>query len=120
MLVHIYDKDTFLYQGSREARLDQLETIKQEKKFMLNLVMLRLQNYLNIKEGQTPIYNFANDSWGVCTSYVGCYLVNTKSGRISKITNNRPIRSFEFVITEEDEYNKLMKEPDRYRLENKN
>lgn len=118
MLVHLYDKDTFLYQGSREARLDQLETIKQGKEVYAKPRYATFAELPECKEGQTPIYNLAEDSWGVCTSYIGCYLVNTKSGRISKITNNRPIRSFEFVITE-DEYNKLLKEPDRYRLENK-
>lgn len=115
MLVHLYDKDTFLYQGSREARLDQLETIKQGKEVYAKPRYATFAELPECKEGQTPIYNFAEDNWGVCTSYIGCYLVNTKSGRVSKITANRPIRSFEFVITAE-QYDNWVKEPDRYKV----
>ena len=113
MLVHLYDKDTFLYVGSREAQLDQLESIKKKKEVYAKPRYSTFAELPECPEGKTPIYNVADDSWGLVTSYIGSYLVNTRNGKITKITGNRPIRSYEFVISAE-KYEDMVANPDKY------
>lgn len=115
MKVYLYNKDTKIYEGEREARLDILETQKQGKEVYakpLNATFTAPPEYEN---GTIPRYIEKVDNWTIVTSNVGNYVINTRINAISRIIEDRPIRSYEVIITEE-EYNRMKEEPNKFKL----
>ena len=112
MKVYLYNKETKLYEGCREARLDVLETEKQGSPVYAKPINGTFVEP-NEVNGMIARYNSEKDSWDIITSNVGMYVVNTKMNVISKVDTERPIRSYEIVISEE-QYKKIKAEPDKY------
>jgi len=115
MKVYLYNKNTKIYEGEREARLDVLETQKQGKEVYAKPFNATFTAPPEYENGTVPLYNSKTDDWTIIVSNVGNYVINTRINAISKITEDRPIRSYEIVITEE-QYRDIKEEPDKFKL----
>ena len=107
-----------MYEGEREARLDVLETEKQGQEVYAKPINATFTVLPELKKGQAAKYDTVNDSWTVVTSNVGKYVINTKLNGISKVVEDRPIRSYEILITEEQYYD-MMANPNKYEISDK-
>lgn len=117
MKVYFYDKETFKYAGSRDAVLDVLESQKEGKDVYAlpanaTFVEPPETNFL-----QVAVFNKQAQSWSVTASNVGNYVLNTKTGKITKIFSERPIRTYEVVLTKE-QYNDVINNPIKYEIIN--
>lgn len=115
MQVYLYNKETLIYEGEREARLDVLETKKQGQEVYAKPFNSTFTKLPELKDGQTAIYDAKTDSWRVIPSNIGKYVVNTKNGDIAKVVKDRPIRTYEVLITEE-QYAELKAAPDKFAI----
>ena len=113
MKVYLYNKETRLYEGYREALVDVLETVKQGKEVYAKPMNGTFEAPPECNSNSVALYDVNNDCWKVVSSNIGKYVINTRLNVISKIEAERPIRSYEIVISEE-QYIKVKAEPDRY------
>ena len=115
MKIYLYNKETLIYEGEREAILDIFETEKQGKEVYAKPFNATFTELPKLKDGQTAKYNKDSDSWIIVASNVGKYVINTKLNGVSKIIADRPIRSYEILITEE-QYKDMIAHPDKYEI----
>lgn len=117
MKVYLYNSETLIYEGEREARLDFLETEKQGKEVYAKPFNATFTAIPELKIGQTAKYIKDEDKWVVVNSNVGKYVINTRLNGVAKVTEERPIRSYEILITEE-QYKDMMANPNKYEIKN--
>ena len=115
MKVYLFDKDTLIYTGERDAVLDVLETQRAGKEVYAkpyNGTFVKPEQ----KDGMVPVYNIVEDNWGLMNSVAGKYILNTKTGTLTYAKENRVVRTYECVIDKEL-YTDLALNPDKYVFE---
>lgn len=118
--VYLYNKTTLTYAGSREARLDILETKKQGYDIYArpsNGTFTEPPAFEDM-DGKVIMYNKKSDSWDIVNSNIGKYVINTKLNVITQLLTDRPIRSFEILVNKKT-YLDMKENPDKYIIKNK-
>ena len=113
MQVYLYDKETLIYQGEKEAQLDVLSTKYAKKNVYFKPINATFTPVPELKEGETAKYVEKDDNWIVVASNIGKYSLNTITGHVSKITYERGIGSHEVLLSEE-QYSKLKENPNKF------
>ena len=115
MKIYLYNKETKIYEGCREAILDVLETKKQGKNIYAKPLNATFTEPPKVSEGFIQKYVEGSDSWVAVSSNVGKYIFNKKLNVLSRIDKDRPIRSYEIVISKE-KCELLKAEPERFKI----
>ena len=118
MKLYLYNKETKVYEGERDARLDVLESKKKGTEVYAKPFNATFTAPPELKDGQGAVYVSETDSWNVIISNIGKYVINTKLNNIEKITVERPIRAYEVLITEK-QYKEFIAAPDKYEIKDK-
>ena len=99
--LYYYNKDTFDYTGTGEARLDPVATAVEEKDIYVRPKYSTFTPIPVMKQDERAIYSVENDSWTVVKSNKGAVKYNARTGKLSVIEDNNPLRSYECVVPED-------------------
>lgn len=115
--VYLYDETTYKYIGSRDAHLDVLETEALGTSVYATPKNGTLVAPPECKIGEVAVYNKEDESWYIAESYIGKYRLNTRTGLITLITTDAPLRSYDVIVTRE-QYVDAKANPDKYKVVN--
>ena len=115
MKAYKYNKDTLIYEGEVRVFLDPIATEKEGKEVYAKPMYTTFIEPPKCRKGYVPVYNVADDTWGTTKSYIGSYVINTKSNVATKLEADRPLRNYEVIVSEEN-FKDIKNNPDKYKI----
>lgn len=113
--IYFYNPKTFEFVGTHVAQIDPEATKRVGKVVYTSPAYSTDVEVPELKEFQIAVYNPDAKEWTIKKSFKGNYKLNANTGAIVEITNNEPLKSFEYLIGK-DIIDDVLENPIKYDL----